>query len=189
MVGLGLDRSSRAVRVVVAGRRRGCFRRSGGATEALGRYAGSTIAPEDGDGPYGRPLVVVDKVQKRICAVVGAFPFSSSSEHGGSVACVVQCSAVQCWHGHRKNIACSRPSGGRSGRRSGQAGRRSDGRSDTDRRCPCGREGRVEVYPLHVRSRKQRGLVECRYYGIQIRYPNQCFRRPRTTSYRAAMAK
>lgn len=56
MVDLELDRLSRAVRVVVVVRPRGCFRRSGVATEALGRCAKSIIAVDDGKCPYGRQI-------------------------------------------------------------------------------------------------------------------------------------
>jgi hypothetical protein len=72
VVGLVLDRPSRAVREVVVGRPRGCFRRSGVGTETLGRRARSIIAAEDGDGPYGRQMAV-DKVEKQT-NTVGAFP-------------------------------------------------------------------------------------------------------------------
>lgn len=69
-----LDRPSRAVKVVVVVRPRGCSRTSGVATETLGRCAKSIIAVGDSDGPYGTQMAMaVDKVQKP--NTVGASPF------------------------------------------------------------------------------------------------------------------
>jgi len=57
------DRSSEAVKEVVVGPPRGCFRTSDVAKGTLKGYARSITAVDDGEGPYGRQLGV-DKVQK-----------------------------------------------------------------------------------------------------------------------------
>ena len=94
VVDLAVDRGSRAEGGVVVQRLRGCFRTSGGAKEAFGVVcAGSTIAVDDGDGPYERQRVV-DKVQwtnhDRRFFRGGLVPAAGTNT------------------GNRKNITCSR---------------------------------------------------------------------------------
>jgi len=97
MVGLELDRPSKAVRAVAVGNPRGCFQTSGVARETLGGCARSIIAVDDGDGPYGRQMEV-DKVgQGSEVSIRSALFRFRRPPHGGSIA-----SVVQCWHEYGK---------------------------------------------------------------------------------------